>query len=183
MNRSCPGTSTNAICVPSSRRHPRVAEVDGHPSAALLGPPIGLHAGQRADQRGLAVVDVSGRGNYVHCGGASWLPRPDSCTDDDGPADGFVLDRRNASQVENAMPVLDPRDDRWSPDTKLDRVRLRELDRPSRQLQRRERRRHRRRRSTGSYGRVRRHGSTRRSAIPYAPEARPDRRAAPDASG
>jgi hypothetical protein len=48
-----------------------------------------------------------------------------------GAADGLVVFRRNASQVENAMPVLDPGDDRWSSGTEGDRENLRELDGPS----------------------------------------------------
>ncbi len=45
---------------------PGVAEVDRHAAAALLGPPVGLDPGQRADQGGLAVVDVPGGRDDVH---------------------------------------------------------------------------------------------------------------------
>ena len=37
------------------------AEVDRDPARLLLGPAVAVDAGQRLDQRGLAVVDVSGR--------------------------------------------------------------------------------------------------------------------------
>src|SRR5207302_10290931 len=43
------------------------AEVDGHPPPLLLGQPVGVDAGQRLDQRGLAVVDVaSGADDETH---------------------------------------------------------------------------------------------------------------------
>ena len=45
---------------------PRVPEVDGHASAPLLGPAVGFHPGEGADQRRLAVVDVTRRGDDVH---------------------------------------------------------------------------------------------------------------------
>ena len=48
------------------QRGPGEAEVDGHAPAALLGPPVGFHPGQRADQGRLAVVDVPGGGDDVH---------------------------------------------------------------------------------------------------------------------
>ena len=66
MNRSCPGTSTNASRRARRQRRPGEAEVDGQPAAALLGPAVGLHAGERAHQRGLAVVDVTGGRDHVH---------------------------------------------------------------------------------------------------------------------
>ena len=46
---------------PVVEREVRIADVDGHPAALLLGQPVGVDAGQRAQQRGLAVVDVPGR--------------------------------------------------------------------------------------------------------------------------
>ena len=59
MNRSWPGTSTRA-----SRRLAQVergeAEVDGDPALLLGGEAVGVDAGQGADQRRLAVVDVPG---------------------------------------------------------------------------------------------------------------------------
>jgi hypothetical protein len=42
---------------------PREAQVDGEPAALLLVPPVGVHAGESQDQRGLAVVDVAGGGH------------------------------------------------------------------------------------------------------------------------
>jgi hypothetical protein len=58
------------------QRRPGEAEVDGQPAAALLLPPVGLHAGQRADQRGLAVVHVAGRRDDVHARGVGHRHRP-----------------------------------------------------------------------------------------------------------
>ncbi len=59
MNRSCPGTSTRA-----SRHVAEVergeAQVDGDPALLLGGQPVGVDAGQGADQGRLAVVDVPG---------------------------------------------------------------------------------------------------------------------------
>ena len=43
---------------------PRVAEVDREAAALLLGPPIGVHAGEPHDQRRLAVVDVACRRHH-----------------------------------------------------------------------------------------------------------------------
>ena len=48
------------------QRRPGEPEVDRHAAAALLGPPVGLHPGERPDQRRLAVVDVPGRGYDLH---------------------------------------------------------------------------------------------------------------------
>ena len=42
------------------QRAPRVPEVDREPSALLLVPAVRVHPGEADDQRGLAVVDVSG---------------------------------------------------------------------------------------------------------------------------
>src|SRR5207249_11811290 len=36
------------------------SQIDGDPAPFLLFPTVGVHAGQRLDQRGLAVVDVTG---------------------------------------------------------------------------------------------------------------------------
>ena len=43
------------------QREVRVADVDRHPPPPLLGQPVGVDAGQRAQERRLAVVDVAGR--------------------------------------------------------------------------------------------------------------------------
>ena len=51
------------------QRRPGEAEVDGQPAPAFLGPAVGLHPGQGADQRRLAVVDVTGGGDHVHGAG------------------------------------------------------------------------------------------------------------------
>jgi hypothetical protein len=60
-NRSWPGTSTNATG-PDGQVGPGEPEVDGHAAARLLGVAVGLHPGERPDERRLAVVDVPGRG-------------------------------------------------------------------------------------------------------------------------
>ena len=58
--RSCPGTSTTLSARPGRQRELREAELDRDAALALLGQPVGVHAGERLDQRGLAVVDVPG---------------------------------------------------------------------------------------------------------------------------
>jgi hypothetical protein len=40
------------------------AKIDGQPSPLLLGQAIGIDPGQRADQRGLAMVNMTGRRQY-----------------------------------------------------------------------------------------------------------------------
>ena len=50
-----------ADLAPGREHAPRVAEVDREPAALLLGPAVGVDAGQPDDQRRLAVVDVAGR--------------------------------------------------------------------------------------------------------------------------
>ena len=42
------------------------AEIDGQPATAFLLEAVGVGAGQRLDQRRLAVVDVTGGGDYTH---------------------------------------------------------------------------------------------------------------------
>jgi hypothetical protein len=37
--------------LPVRQRHPGITQVDRHAAAAFLRPPVGLHPGQRADQR------------------------------------------------------------------------------------------------------------------------------------
>ena len=59
-NRSWPGTSTKPRTRAVRRRHVGEAEVDGDAAGLLLLQPVGVDAGQRPDQRGLAVVDVAG---------------------------------------------------------------------------------------------------------------------------
>ena len=58
--RSWPGTSITDSRRPEGSVRLRVAELDRDPARALLGQPVGVDAGQRPDQRGLAVVDVAG---------------------------------------------------------------------------------------------------------------------------
>ena len=57
--RSCPGTSTNATCTSPIGRV-REAEVDGDAALLLFLQPVGLDAGERAHERALPVIDVSG---------------------------------------------------------------------------------------------------------------------------
>ena len=79
--RTWPGTSTNATPLPGRQRRPREAEVDGEAAPLLLGEPVGVHAGEREDERRLAVIDVARGGDDVHrlSGGraaALWIDRP-----------------------------------------------------------------------------------------------------------
>ena len=53
-------------------RRKRIAELDGDAARLLLGQVGGVHAGERADQRGLAMVDVAG-GADQHAGALSWF--------------------------------------------------------------------------------------------------------------
>ena len=50
---------------PGGQDRPGESEIDGEPAAALLLPPVWLHPGQRANQRALAVIDVTGRRDDV----------------------------------------------------------------------------------------------------------------------
>ena len=52
--------------LPRRECHPGVAEVDGHAPAAFLRPAVGFHPGERADERGLAVVHVPRGRDDVH---------------------------------------------------------------------------------------------------------------------
>ena len=58
-NRSWPGTSTNDTATPA-QIGVREAELDGDAARFLFLQPVGVGAGQRLDQRALAVVDVTG---------------------------------------------------------------------------------------------------------------------------
>ena len=58
--RSCPGTSTTPTVSPVGQRQVREAELDGDAALLLLLQAIGVDAGERAHQRRLAVVDVTG---------------------------------------------------------------------------------------------------------------------------
>lgn len=50
----------------AGQARPGEAEVQRQATAALLSPPVRLHAGEPADERGLPVVDVPGRGDHPH---------------------------------------------------------------------------------------------------------------------
>ena len=52
--------------VPGRQDGPDVAEFDRQPTAAFLLQPVGLHAGERAYEGRLAVVDVAGGGDDMH---------------------------------------------------------------------------------------------------------------------
>ncbi len=50
----------------AGQARPGVAEVEGESAAVLLGPAVGVGAGERTHERRLAVVDVAGRGDDPH---------------------------------------------------------------------------------------------------------------------
>ena len=105
MKRSCPGTSTKATSRPRGQGRPGVAEVDRHAATALLGPPVGLDAGERPHEGGLAVVDVAGGRDDVHVSGRSGRRRrgpPGSARSTSGSRR-----RRDAAQVDEAAAPLD----------------------------------------------------------------------------
>ena len=58
--RSWPGTSIDREPRPVGELERRVAERDRDPALLLLGQPVGVLAGERLDEPGLAVVDVAG---------------------------------------------------------------------------------------------------------------------------
>ena len=58
--RSWPGTSTTPTVSPAGSVQVREAELDGDAALFFLFEPIGVDAGERAHQRGLAVIDVTG---------------------------------------------------------------------------------------------------------------------------
>ena len=60
-NRSWPGTSTTLSSRPDGSVEPREPELDRDAALALLRQAVGVDAGERLDQRGLAVIDVPGR--------------------------------------------------------------------------------------------------------------------------
>ena len=66
MKRSWPGTSTKPTSLPDGSVGEREAEVDGEPARLLLGEAVGIGAGEREDERRLAVVDVAGGGDDPH---------------------------------------------------------------------------------------------------------------------
>ena len=59
--RSWPGTSTKSIADAVGQAQVGVPDVDRHAAPPLLRQPVGVDAGQRAQEGGLAVVDVAGR--------------------------------------------------------------------------------------------------------------------------
>ena len=59
--RSWPGTSITESLRAAGKLELRVAERDRDPALLLLGQPVGVRAGERLDEAGLAVVDVAGR--------------------------------------------------------------------------------------------------------------------------
>ena len=56
-----PGHVDDREARPVGQLERRVAEIDRDPALVLLGQPVGVLAGQRLDERRLAVVDVPGR--------------------------------------------------------------------------------------------------------------------------
>ena len=65
-NRTWPGTSTKLIAAPDGSVGVGEAEVDGEAPALLLREAVGVGAGERQDERRLAVVDVAGGGDDAH---------------------------------------------------------------------------------------------------------------------
>ena len=61
--RSWPGTSTKPICRPAVGLAVREAEIDRDAALLFFGQAIGVDAGQRFDERRLAVIDMTGRGD------------------------------------------------------------------------------------------------------------------------
>ncbi len=66
--RSCPGHVDHRQPAAGRQVERRVAELDRDPALALLRQPVGVDARERADEHGLAVVDVAGgpEGERVH---------------------------------------------------------------------------------------------------------------------
>ena len=50
----------------AGQRQPGEAEVNSHAARLLLGEAVGVHAGERGDERGLAVVHVAGGTDATH---------------------------------------------------------------------------------------------------------------------
>ena len=68
---SWPGTSTTETRARRRQRERREAELDRDAARLLLRQAVGVDAGQRAHERGLAVVDVSGGAEHV--GASAWI--------------------------------------------------------------------------------------------------------------
>ncbi len=60
-NRSCPGTSTKPDLAAGRQPDMREPEVDRHAALLFFRQTVRVDPGQRADQRGLAVIDMSGQ--------------------------------------------------------------------------------------------------------------------------
>ena len=60
MKRSCPGTSTTPARVAVRQIEMREAEIDRDAALLFFLEPVGVLTGERFDEAGLAVVDVSG---------------------------------------------------------------------------------------------------------------------------
>ena len=59
--RSCPGTSTKPRRRSAVKLQVRESDIDGDAAALFLFQAVGVDAGERFHQRGLAVVDMAGR--------------------------------------------------------------------------------------------------------------------------
>ena len=128
MNRSCPGTSTNAISLARRQRHPREAEVDGHAPALLRLPAVRLHPGERAHQHRLPVIHMTRGRDDVHCysrpgeeagvgrrrveGRRVGGRRAGSRRGEHRRGEPLVVGGRDGTQVEQQPAALDPADDR-----------------------------------------------------------------------
>ena len=107
-NRSWPGTSTTDSRRPDGSVRLRVAELDRDPARALLRQAVGVDAGQRADQRGLAVVDVAGGAERQRR--AAVMPIASALRTAAATRLDLVVGER--ARVEQHAPVVDPRDHR-----------------------------------------------------------------------
>ena len=98
-----PGDVDEVELDPVVEREMGVADVDGHPAALLLGQPVGVDAGQRAQQRGLAVVDVAGRADDDgHARPArAWAIAPPSASS----ASGSTVRRSSTTRSSSMRPM------------------------------------------------------------------------------
>ena len=111
--RSWPGTSMKPRTAPVRRRQIGKAEIDRDAARLLFLQPVAVDAGQRFDQRRLAVIDVAGRADdhrFIGCVARSRIG-PGRC--------GRVYSEQKkcrfigqAAQIENERAVVDLADDR-----------------------------------------------------------------------
>ena len=83
------------------------AQVDGQPAGLLLGEPVGVGSGEGLHEGRLAVVDVSGGGDYVHAMSA--------CEGGNRGSHDSVVVRVDGPEVQDRRTVGHPGDYRWVP--------------------------------------------------------------------